>query len=266
MISNNKIYPITGSPKKVKLCIVIPCYNEFKKFCFEDYSNFLKGNSDTLLCFVNDGSTDSTLQSLLILQESFPERVEILSYTKNKGKAEAVRKGILHSNEKVNHEYIAYLDADLAVSLNECSHLNKYLNGKITFCFGSRILKLGSIIERKRYRFLIGRVIATLISEALTLKIYDTQCGCKLFTKQLSAKLFASPFISRWLFDVELFFRMLHLYGKEKALTKMEEIPLLKWEDKGDSKVRFTYAFKLFFELYQIKNKYKGVLTATNVN
>ena len=260
MNSKNRNYPIVDPPKAVRLCIVVPCYNEAKKFRFDEYSHFLRTSDDTVLCFVNDGSTDKTLESLLNLKESFPQKIEILSYEKNKGKAEAVRKGMLHSSTKFNHGHIAYLDADLAVSLEECRDLSKHLNGKITFCFGSRILKLGSTIERKRFRFLVGRVIATLISETLALKVYDTQCGCKLFTKKLAAKLFASPFLSKWLFDVELFFRMMRRYGKPTALTKMVEIPLVKWQDRGDSKVRMTYFFRLFVDLYQIKRRYSGKL------
>lgn len=239
------------------ICIVIPCYNERKYFLFKDYCNFLKEHPNVLLCFVNDGSTDDTLKVLIDLNNEFSKQVEVISYRKNLGKAEAVRKGVLHCNDKFNHTYIAYLDADLATPLQECLRLTEYFNKDIIFCFGSRILKIGSVIERKRYRFLIGRGIATLISELLLLKVYDTQCGCKLFTKKLSAQLFSEPFISKWLFDVEIFFRMLELYGKERALTKMLEVPLNKWTDRGESKVRFTYFFSLFVDLYKIKRRYR---------
>ena len=60
---------------------------------------------------------------------------------------------------------------------------------------------------------LIASFIATLISNMLLLKFYDTQCGCKVLTRKLSIQVFADSFISRWLFDVALFFRMKSLYG-----------------------------------------------------
>ena len=244
-------------PKVFFLCIVIPCYNEAKRFYFQEYFNFIEAYSNVLLCFVNDGSSDDTLDVLTTLNKKYPGQVELLSYRKNLGKAEAVRKGILHCNNNFEYQYIAYFDVDLAVSLTECYSLTKYFNEDITFCFGSRILKIGSVIERKRSRFLIGRVIATLISEMLSLKVYDTQCGCKLFTKELSGKLFKDPFISRWLFDVEIFFRILELYGKELSLLKMIEVPLAKWIDRSDSKVKVSYGITLWFELYKIRKKYK---------
>jgi glycosyltransferase involved in cell wall biosynthesis len=219
----------------------------------------LEAQPEILLCFVNDGSTDDTLNVLRNLNTKFPKQVEILSYNINRGKAEAVREGMLYCNNKFDYTYIAYLDADLATSLQECLRLVQFFNKEINFCFGSRILKVGSVIQRKMHRFLIGRIIATFISEILSLKVYDTQCGCKLFTKNLSSQLFTDPFISKWLFDVEIFFRMMELYGKEKAITKMLEVPLNKWTDRGESKVKFTYFFRLFLDLYKIKRKYKNV-------
>ena len=112
-------------------CIVIPCYNESKNFLFQEYCNYLEKNSDTLLCFVNDGSTDDSQSILHDLNKIFPNQVEIISNINNQGKAEAVRKGILHCNDKFDFQYIAYLDADLAVSLEECSSLTQYFKKNV---------------------------------------------------------------------------------------------------------------------------------------
>jgi len=147
----------------------------------------------------------------------------------------------------------------LATTLEEFIGLRDYLHGEIVFSFGSRIRKVGSTIERENSRFLIGRVVATFISNILDIKVYDTQCGAKLFTKEISEKLFEKEFISRWLFDVEIFFRMIHLFGKEKAIKKMIEVPLKLWVEKGDSKVKFTYGFKLWFDLFEIQRKYQKI-------
>jgi glycosyltransferase involved in cell wall biosynthesis len=241
------------------ICIVIPCYNEEKKLLLQldEFNTFIKEYPDVLLCFVNDGSSDNTLEIIEKIKFKNEKSVDIVSYTKNAGKAEAVRRGMHWCNCKYDHLYIAYLDADLSTSLQECVRLRKYLNEKIKFCFGSRIMRIGSIIERKFYRFLIGRIIATLISNILELKVYDTQCGCKLFTKNLSIQLFDKEFISKWLFDVELFFRIIELYGRNQVLEKMIEVPITKWIDSGTSKVKATYFLKLWFDLYRIRKTYK---------
>lgn len=239
--------------------IVIPCYNEEKGISNNEYSNFLNNNPEVLICFVNDGSKDDTLGVLNVLKEKHPSQIHVLSLEKNSGKAEAVRAGINYCNQNFQHQYIGYLDADLATTLEEFIELRNYLQGEIVFSFGSRIRKIGSTIERENSRFLIGRVVATFISNILDIKVYDTQCGSKLFTKEISEKLFEKEFISRWLFDVEIFYRMIHLFGKKKAVKKMIEVPLKLWVEKGDSKVKFTYGFKLWYDLFEIQRKYKKI-------
>ena len=239
--------------------IVIPCYNEENGISSSEYSNFLENNPEVFICFVNDGSTDKTLEVLNVLKEKYPDQINILSLEKNMGKAEAVRTGINYCNNTYRNQYIGYLDADLATTLEEFINLRNHLQGEILFSFGSRIRKIGSTIKRENSRFLIGRVVATFISNILDIKVYDTQCGSKLFTKEISEELFQKEFISRWLFDVEIFYRMIHLFGKDKAIKKMIEVPLKLWVEKGDSKVKLTYGFKLWFDLFQIQTKYKNI-------
>ena len=50
---------------------------------------------------------------------------------------------------------------------------------------------------------------------------------------------------------------MIKKYGPERALSKMIEIPLDRWIDRGGSKVKFSYFFRLWFDLYAINKKYK---------
>ena len=240
------------------ICIVIPCYNEEGRLPLDEYFSFLNDGLPVLLCFVNDGSIDNTLKILEEIKIKHREKVEIVSYSKNAGKAEAVRRGIQFCNDKYNHSIIAYLDADLSTSLKECLALSDNLSEPIEFCFGSRIRRVGSIIQRKTRRWLVGRVIATVISHILGIQVYDTQCGCKLFTKNLSIQLFKNEFISKWLFDVEIFFRMLAVYGREHAMERMLEVPLARWVDKGASSVKVTYFFKLWLDLYHINKTYNG--------
>jgi dolichyl-phosphate beta-glucosyltransferase len=190
--------------------IVIPCYNEEKGISISEYSNFLDNNPEAFICFVNDGSTDKTLEVLNVLKEKYSDQIHILSLKKNSGKAEAVRAGINYCNQTFKHQYVGYLDADLATTLEEFIELHSHMHGEVIFTFGSRIRKIGSTIERKNSRFFIGRVVATLISNILDIKVYDTQCGSKLFTKEISEELFQKEFISKWLFDVEIFYRMIH--------------------------------------------------------
>lgn len=240
-----------------KFAIVIPCYNEFDRLPVSEIDTFLKANKAVHICFVNDASTDNTLSLLVSLQTKFGNQISLLENQKNSGKAAAVRHGILYCFKEDKAPVLAYLDADLATSLEECYSYLAYVRQEKHFVFASRILKIGSTVERKFSRFFFGRIIATLISNILDIKVYDTQCGCKVFKKELSEILFGQAFISKWLFDVELFSRLLCYYGKENALKRMEEIPVKRWIDKGESKVKITYFFRLWYDLFLIRKAHR---------
>ncbi|MFS4468793.1 glycosyltransferase [Maribacter sp. 2210JD10-5] len=240
-----------------KLCIVIPCFDEYKRLPEQDFRRFLDQTSDTVICFVNDGSTDKTLEKLNSIHDDYPQSTLVIDNPKNLGKAESIRNGILQLSKSQNFQHFAYLDADLATSLEECRSLLNRLENGLSFVFASRILKIGSVVERKFSRFLFGRIIATFISNILGIAVYDTQCGCKVFKSELVPILFDQPFISKWLFDVELFSRLLSHYGKTTALSKMEEIPVKRWVDQGDSKVKLSYFFRLWYDLFLIRRAHR---------
>ena len=243
--------------KLFDLCIVTPCYNEEKRLDKDRVFSFLNLEQNVLLCFVNDGSSDNTFEVLNEIKAQYPSNVEAISTQKNVGKAEAVRTGVLHCNIHFEHKKIAYLDADLATTLEECFEISKLVKDEIVFAFGSRIQKIDNHIQRKMFRFLVGRVIATFISNQLNLNVYDTQCGCKIFNSNISKRIFTEKFISKWLFDVEIFHRMISIYGIEKISTIVKEVPLKSWIDYDDSKVKMTYFFKLWLDLYKIKKAYQ---------
>ena len=241
------------------LYIVVPCYNEEKNFKPNAYASFLKQHPEVFICFVSDGSSDNTPQLLAEVNAQRPEQTHVLNLTQNQGKAEAVRQGMHYGIGHIDAPKLAFLDADLSTPLEECLRLANLVQDEVAFCFGSRLAKVDNTIVRKRSRFLIGRFVATLISEALQLKVYDTQCGCKVFTRDLAQKLFKEPFISRWLFDVELFFRMIQRYGRAEVTKKMREEPLKEWVHHEHSKVKLSYGLKLFFDLWTIKQAYRKV-------
>jgi len=242
---------------QIDLAIVIPCYNEADRLPVSQFKNFLSVQPKVSIFFVNDGSKDKTLEVLSALRNDFPEQIEVLNIPHNSGKANAVRMGV---RQALLHKYfqrVAYLDADLATILGECLRLSGQVKDGVVLAFGSRILKLDNRIKRKWYRFLLGRLVATAISNTLKLSIYDSQCGCKIFESKTAGKIFDEVFISKWLFDVEIFFRMIRLFGRSKIQNKIREIPLMAWVDTPDSRVSPLYFFTLWWDLYKISKHYK---------
>lgn len=240
-------------PKKT--CVIIPCYNEESRFPIEDFLMFLSIQRTYELCFVNDGSTDNTLKILNDVKNKYPNTT-VLNLTQNIGKAEAIRYGVLNIDAD-KYNYIGYLDADLSTSLDEMARLSNFISGDTTFILGSRVKKLGSIIIRSSIRHFFGRIFMTIVNNyILKVGIYDSQCGAKLIELTLAKEIFKKPFVSKWLFDIELLLRVIQLKGKDYFDNSIIEVPLIKWHDKGDSRIKIRDLLLVPSDLIKIKNKY----------
>ncbi|MBX7240835.1 MAG: glycosyltransferase family 2 protein [Bacteroidia bacterium] len=241
----------------MKTGIIIPCYNEADRLETQAFLDALNQNPEYHLCFVNDGSKDDTLVKLLEIQTMNPEQISVVNCVKNGGKAEAVRQGGLFLLKKQDISYIGFLDADLATDFKEYKRLTDtmYENNHKIVC-GSRIKRLGADISRSLKRHLIGRGVATAISFILNMPFYDTQCGAKVFTKELAEMIFKKSFESPWLFDVEIFLRMKNHYGVNLATESICEMPLNRWVHVDGSKISWKEMYRTPVQLSQLFLKY----------
>jgi glycosyltransferase involved in cell wall biosynthesis len=193
---------------------------------------------------VNDGSRDETLITLRSIQSTAEGRVDVLDLPHNCGKAEAIRRGMLHALSN-GVEFIGYWDADLATPLEASDDFVEMLQERpeLEIVMGARVMLLGRTIERKAMRHYAGRVFATTASMVLRLPVYDTQCGAKLFrASPRLARVLAQPFLARWVFDVEIIARFGALsppYASNHLRSSIYELPLLEWRHIGGSKVRW---------------------------
>jgi glycosyltransferase involved in cell wall biosynthesis len=249
-----------------KACtVVIPCYNEAARFRMEAFEGFLRApeNANIRLLFVNDGSTDGTLAMLEGLRARFPERTSVLDQQPNRGKAEAVRNGMLRAIEAGDAEVTGFWDADLATPLAQIQDFLHLLEGnaELQIVFGARVRLLGRAIHRQPARHYLGRIFATVVSGMLRMPIYDTQCGAKLFriTPDLQWVL-AQPFHSRWIFDVEILARYVQFYEGDVQRLEAEiyEFPLPEWTDVAGSKIKSTDFFRALGELVEIRRRHLG--------
>lgn len=240
-----------------KVCIVIPCYNEADRFKSPEFLAFLEKASDIDLCFVNDGSKDNTGKVLQQIHASMPERIHVVDYEDNRGKAEAVRSGFLYILSLERYGAIAFADADLATPLAEMVRLITIYqqNPEVLIVMGSRIERMGVTIERKLYRHFTGRIFAAVISMLFHLNAYDTQCGAKVFDAGLAKIVFEKPFLSHWLFDVEMLLRVRNLRPDYNRI--IHEIPLNIWLEQGNSKIRFSHLLKMPLQLWKIYFRYR---------
>ncbi len=222
---------------------MIPCYDEAARLPAARYKDFLLAHPEVGFVFVDDGSRDETLALLRSLERVDPERVAVLALPENLGKAEAVRRGMLRA---LDHEvdYVGFWDADLATPLTAIPDFVRLLDAKpqLELAIGARVVLLGRRIERRALRHYLGRIAATAIALVLGLRVYDTQCGAKLFRVNAAAReLFREPFAARWAFDVEILARLIRSRrGRDLPAPEAVvcEVPLSQWIDVGRSKVR----------------------------
>ena len=249
------------SRSSCRASIVVPCYNEAKRLNIAAFHEFLQRPESIRLVFVDDGSSDATLDVLRRLCTGFESRTDILQCPLNVGKAEAVRRGLLHAIQHFDSEIVGYWDADLATPLDAISRFLHVLDThpEIAMIFGSRVKLLGRYVKRRPRRHYLGRVFATVVSQILRLPIYDTQCGAKLFRVDSGIReILAAPFLSKWIFDVEIIARYLQRHGGDPAYLEaaIYEYPLERWEDVAGSKVRSKDFLIAFADVLRIRAKY----------
>jgi dolichyl-phosphate beta-glucosyltransferase len=241
-------------PRVARVALVVPCFNEAHRLDVDAFRRFqLEGHKIEFL-FVNDGSTDNTLQVLQSMG------ADVLNLEKNSGKAEAVRRGILAALDR-SPDYVGFWDADLATPLSELAGFMEIAESRkaIQMVFGARVRLLGREISRRPARHYFGRVGATLISFSLGLAVYDTQCGAKLFRATSDVRdVFSTPFLSRWIFDVEIIARFVQRWGRDRVAQSIYEYPVTRWHDVKGSKVKSRDFVRALHDLWKIHRAYNA--------
>lgn len=233
------------------ICI-IPFFNEEKRINLEYFHNIFSTNLNISFLLINDGSTDNTLQCLIDNFKLYPN-VIIKDNKINIGKANTIKKGFQIS-QNLNCNYVGFFDADFATPFTEFIRLlNIAQDQNIDIVFGSRIMLYGNDIIRNTYRHYLSRIIITFLNFYFNLKIYDTQCGCKVYKKTVIEIISKEVFVSKWLFDIEIFLIL------KKSLSKLNmlEVPLLKWHEVPGSKIKIKDFFLIPLDLLKIVLKYK---------
>lgn len=239
--------------------VVIPCYNEEERLLSNEFINYIDKNTGYHLCFVNDGSKDQTLNVLKELQKGREDFITVYDCEKNGGKAEAVRLGMLHMAKKEDLDYIGFLDADLSTDLSDFDDLVKTIeNSEFKIVSGSRISRMGANITKESARKIISLSINFIIRKILSMDFKDTQCGAKIFHKDVIQIAFKEKFVTQWIFDVEIFKRMTIHFGLDKAKSMLCEQPLKRWIHADGSKLSMKDSVKIIGQLAQIAWVYRS--------
>lgn len=240
-----------------ELVLIVPCYNEAGRLREATFLEFVRQHPSVQVLFVDDGSVDGTAALHGRLAAAAPASISVLRLEANGGKAEAVRRGILDAMDR-GPALVGFWDADLSTPLGA---VDDFMNVAakypgVDLFLGARVQLMGRDIRRKATRHYLGRVFATAASLALSLPVYDTQCGAKVFrVNGATRRLFAAPFRNRWIFDVEILARYLTLPvedGGPPRRSRIYELTVPAWHDVPGSKLRTSDFVRSMFELVTI--------------
>jgi dolichyl-phosphate beta-glucosyltransferase len=206
---------------------VIPAYNEERRLpaSLAQVDQFVAVQSYPVeVIIVNNNSRDATLQ---IAQDFAAQH----AYTRvlnqpRQGKGAAVQKGMLAGQG----EYLFICDADFSMPVEE---INKFLPPAVDHydvAIASREVPGARRVDEPEYRHLMGRVFNFIVRILAIPGIQDTQCGFKVFRREVARDVFTLQTIDGWGFDVEmLFIALRHGY-------KLIEVPIT-WYYRPQTKI-----------------------------
>ncbi len=207
---------------------------------------------------VNDGSKDQTVNASKAVLHDLPKGLtfEIIDYSPNQGKGQAVKKGMTAAKG----DRILFMDADYSVPMEDLQLAEDLLDRGIDIAIGSRALDDTILLERQSFlREKMAKVFGLVQRTWLGLKLMDTQCGFKLFTKKAAHEIFPRVKLRSVIFDGEV------LWLARKMKYSVQEFPV-HWKHDPDSRITYTpkQALKVFFEMLRIPSMHLGVRRASD--
>ena len=229
------------------LSLVVPCRNEFNRLRPDTFLEATERWPWLSFCFIDDGSTDATAERLAWLSNASPS-IYAIYLQENLGKAEAVRTGIRHLCEFSHPDLVGFWDADLATSLYEIPRFVQCFetDEKVKAVIGSRWPHLGADVQRSPGRGIASIAFKMVVRHILKAPVWDTQCGAKIFSREIADEIFAAPFSTRWIFDIEILSRL----GNDRLLTQVQELPVSSWRDVPGSKIGIGSSATILRELW----------------
>jgi glycosyltransferase involved in cell wall biosynthesis len=234
--------------------IIIPCYNESDRLDINSFLDYAADNKHNILCFVNDGSSDATRSTLAKIKDYQHDNVRIYNVEENCGKAKAVQLGALHLYNDTRVNTIGFIDADLSTDFKDYDQLifKMKCHKSLQVIYGSRAENGENNIKRDVVRGLISKIIRFIIFTITRLKIQDTQCGAKIFRRDIIPYVFDTEFKTRWLFDVEILLRLKRRFDISRFREMFLEKPLDNWVHMDGSKLGMKDAIQIPLNLLRI--------------
>ncbi|VVB83581.1 Glycosyltransferase AglD [uncultured archaeon] len=218
------------------ISIVVPVHNEEKRIVkiLEKYSVFFeekkkkKEIDDFELLFVINNTTDRTEEIIQAYSKKYKEIRHIRF--KEGGKGFAIICGFKDALKRKNN-LIGFVDGDMSTPPEAFYDLIKGIDG-YDGIIADRWNKRSIITPKQStFRRFVSRGYNWIVRTLFLFNHRDTQCGAKLFKREIIEKNINKLVTSNWGFDIALLYCL-----KKESKAKIKAIPTI-WHDEVGSKV-----------------------------
>jgi dolichyl-phosphate beta-glucosyltransferase len=225
--------------------VIIPAYNEEVRIVptlqrVQEY--FVGVDYSWSVTVVSDGSKDTTNELVRSFCKEDP-RFELIESVPNRGKGFVVRRGMM----EIEGEYLLFSDADLAAPIEEVEKLWPAMKDS-DIAIGSRPMRDSKLeVRQPLYREMLGRLANKLIQAMAVPGIQDTQCGFKLFRRDVAKDVFSRCKRDGFSFDFEAL-----MIARDLGYS-IAEIPIRWAHQEGSKVVMWRDVPKSLFDLFKLR-------------
>lgn len=233
----------------MKLSLIVPMYNEAAiiEASAQTFADHLtKTLSAWELIFVDDGSADDC--GARVQRLALPN-TQVIRYTPNQGKGNAVKTGMLAATGDVR----MFLDADVAYGTAVIAQAAQLftIHPEISVVIGSRPLHPDGYRGYTALRKLASKTYIKVLNVAGGFRLSDSQCGCKAYRGEAAEEIFSRTQTKGFAFDFET------ILWAQKLKYQILEMPVTVVNHR-ESKVHMVRdTLNMLKELQQIKKRVK---------
>ncbi len=233
----------------MKYSIVIPAYNEEKRIgrMLDAYAAYFltKYAEDVEIIIVVNGSVDATAD----IARTYAARhiqIKVIEEKRAIGKGGAVMLGFRAAAGAL----VGFVDADGSTPPPAFDELFTHI-GHDGAIIASRWLPASDVQPRQPWkRRVASRIFNYMVRHLFGMRISDTQCGAKVFQREVLTAIIPHLGITRWAFDVDMLFQV-HRLG-----YSIREIPTV-WHDEAGSRLRVGRAStEMFLAIMRLRLLY----------
>lgn len=222
------------------LSLIIPAYNEEQRIepVLLRLCQHFENQEIIVVC---NGCVDGTQALVGRVSRDYPQ-IRLLHFNHKLGKGAAIINGFKIAQGNV----VGFVDADESVDSDDVARMYESLSD----CDGviaSRRLNESVILVRQPFRRRIAsRVFNILVRMMFNLNFKDTQCGAKLFRKEVISSILDELNTKGFEFDVELLWKL------RKRNFEIKEFPIT-WKHSENSRFSLKKTPEMFFSLVKVR-------------